>query len=341
MTDGNGRGDFFAVDRESWAAVLGLGLNAAVVYLVLARGTGRDNSTTSWSVNAVEKYTAISRHRARAALHSLVQAGLIRWKTPGNRPRYDLGTANSGKPAWIWLPNALIDGANGNVAPPVELLRQTQDIAPLKLLVELYGAHDLESNGGVSWLNLYESYSRQKVGERGGYVIWEFWPDSSTTAFLDKLPAAAFMTGATEKVDGKSRDAGWSIFWPALKTLRSLGLLEFVPFLVESDSADAEIIMSLSLAAGTDAERRAASAAIWAAARLLGQSGDSIVERKGGMVIPLRRHQTKAQAVGICRLLYRPKTAATASWLARTAEWDEMVSQFDAIAPGFQMRMTG
>jgi hypothetical protein len=34
---------------------------------------------------------------------------------------YDPETA--ARPDWIWLPNALIDGADGNVAAPVELVR--------------------------------------------------------------------------------------------------------------------------------------------------------------------------------------------------------------------------
>jgi hypothetical protein len=47
----DGRGDFFAVDRVVWSPVCKLGsINAAVAYLVLARGTGGDNRTTSWSV---------------------------------------------------------------------------------------------------------------------------------------------------------------------------------------------------------------------------------------------------------------------------------------------------
>jgi hypothetical protein len=36
---GKGQGDFFAVDRRTWARACDLGLNPAVAYLVLARGT--------------------------------------------------------------------------------------------------------------------------------------------------------------------------------------------------------------------------------------------------------------------------------------------------------------
>ena len=57
-----GSGHFFAVDRRTWALACQHGMNTAVVYLVLTRGSGPDQRTTSWSINAVEKYTSISRH---------------------------------------------------------------------------------------------------------------------------------------------------------------------------------------------------------------------------------------------------------------------------------------
>ena len=55
------RGGFFQIDRRTWARVCDLGMNPAAAYLVQASGTGGDNRTTSWSTNAIEKYTGISR----------------------------------------------------------------------------------------------------------------------------------------------------------------------------------------------------------------------------------------------------------------------------------------
>jgi hypothetical protein len=86
---GKGHG-FFAVDRRTWARVCGLGLNAAVAYLVLARGTGKANRETTWSVQAIEKYTGIARSRAHAAIQDLLDAGLIRRLRAGTRPKYEL-----------------------------------------------------------------------------------------------------------------------------------------------------------------------------------------------------------------------------------------------------------
>jgi|SRR5271163_2730353 len=81
---------FFAVDRRTWARVCGLGLNRAVAYLVLARGTGKSNRESAWSVAAVESYTGISRGRAHDAVSALVEEGVVRKLWEGTRPKYDL-----------------------------------------------------------------------------------------------------------------------------------------------------------------------------------------------------------------------------------------------------------
>jgi hypothetical protein len=83
-------GEFFAIDRRTWARVCALGLNPAVTYLVLARFTGRTNRTTAASVHAVETHTSISRGRARAAIDKLIAAGLATRYGDAARPRYDL-----------------------------------------------------------------------------------------------------------------------------------------------------------------------------------------------------------------------------------------------------------
>ena len=87
----NGKGaGFFAVDRRTWARVCGLGLNSAVAYLILARGTGKSNQESAWSVQAIETYTGISRSRARAAISELLNDGAVRKLRDGTRPKYEL-----------------------------------------------------------------------------------------------------------------------------------------------------------------------------------------------------------------------------------------------------------
>jgi hypothetical protein len=62
----------------------------AVAYIVQARGTGRDNRTTTWSVESVERYTGISRHRAAAAVKNLQAKGFTRLLRGGTKPKYEL-----------------------------------------------------------------------------------------------------------------------------------------------------------------------------------------------------------------------------------------------------------
>jgi len=173
-------GQFFQIDRRCWRKACEIGLNAATAYLVLATGTGGDNQTTSWSVNAIEHRTDISRSRARAAISALEAAGLIKTKRGGSRPLYSImsahqvpGVGGSVEPEWIWLPNTLVDGAADEI-PPVELLQRLGDIQPLKLLVELYHEQALADNGGLHWKLIRREYERQKVGEVGHWVFWSF-----------------------------------------------------------------------------------------------------------------------------------------------------------------------
>src|SRR5215468_8731669 len=88
------RSGFFAVDSRAWALVCRAGMNAAVCYLVLGRGTGPDNRTTAWSINAVERYTRISRHRGADAIQSLQKSKAIKQTEGGARPRYILTPAH-------------------------------------------------------------------------------------------------------------------------------------------------------------------------------------------------------------------------------------------------------
>lgn len=91
---------FFAIDARSWPRVCELGMPAAVSYLVLACGSGGDQTTTRWSVDAITRHTGIGRPRAKQAITSLVQAGLIRIEKGGTRPQYSILHAHQqGKPS--------------------------------------------------------------------------------------------------------------------------------------------------------------------------------------------------------------------------------------------------
>jgi hypothetical protein len=85
---------FFSIDRGAFRCAAIGGLNSAVAYLVMARGTGPDNRTTQWSVNAIEKYTGISRPNAKKAVADLLDRGIWKKTREGNHPVYEAVPGN-------------------------------------------------------------------------------------------------------------------------------------------------------------------------------------------------------------------------------------------------------
>jgi hypothetical protein len=60
----------------------------------MARGSGPDNRTTQWSVNAIEKYTGISRPNAKKAVVDLLDRGIWKKTRDGNHPVYEAVPGN-------------------------------------------------------------------------------------------------------------------------------------------------------------------------------------------------------------------------------------------------------
>ncbi len=417
----DGRGEFFAVDRRAWARVCRLGMNPAVAYLVLARGTGRDNRTTKWSTNAIERYTGISRSRAAQAIADLKQdKAIVRdpaskrdrpkykiapaheipgcegypppalnpeqqrvfdqlgdgWTLipkdikPKQREEYDrwhswsprkvadelvrlgravLGTdgaappwednvryravpyyaEGAGKPGWIWLPNVLVDGAAGETAP-VELVRQTGSAATLRLLVDLYGAQNLDEDGGIHFRHIRQGYERHKIGEQGPFVVWGFVPGTEVT-WQDAPFIAPHLIG--EK-DEKGQDKGWTGFWACWTRLRGLGLVETVAHLVHADAKEGEVIHPMALeGSGLEVEREVRRAAEAAARRMVTPGQLAWAEGQGVVTLaPVLRHIEQVQMLGITRLRYRPRTNRTLAFIGREAEWREAIARFGRIA---------
>jgi hypothetical protein len=408
QTAGNGTGHFFAIDRRAWAFICRLGINPAVAYLVLARGTGADQRTTAWSVNAIEAHTGIARPRAQKAIETLVQAGLAQITQTGTRPRYRLRPAHevsgcegyppatldhteqrlldqitrgdgyvpakaskgwydyrrsprdvatelvrkgwarpyencapgnylaiaydaeaAAKPDWIWLPNAIIDGI-GNEIAPVELVRQTQNIATLRLLIDLYHAQALDADGGIHWRSIRQGFTRFTVGQRGSFIVYGFQP-GTPKAWMNKSFVRPHMTGELEAIEGtdEKRDRGEPIFWKAWGQLMNLGLVDLVGHLVEADNDTADIIHPYARDNGELAERRIAAAAHDAGRAMLTEEQRDRAEANGLHLVPVRAHITEVQMVGIARLRYRPRTSATAAWFASMVKWDEWAIRYD------------
>ncbi|KQP79443.1 hypothetical protein ASF60_22795 [Methylobacterium sp. Leaf113] len=329
-----GRGNFFAVDRLAWASVCGLGsINAAVAYLVLARGTLADMRSTSWSVNAIETYTGIARPRAAAAIQALTAAKFIEQTKAGKRPAYRIALPEA--PAWVWLPNSIVDGVTDESAP-IERIRQAQNLSALRLFVDLYAAQDLEADGGVNWQQLRLNYSRRLIAQAGAYTVWGFWSGNMRTweqvAFV-----RPFLTGKrdTVTVEGKTGtiDAGLAAFWDALSILRNTKLFSFVAHLIEADTEEASVIHPLAHGTGEEVERELAHSAFEAAEAMIPEGYVARAQSEGvDLMVPVLSHLTAVQVVGLPRLLHRAHTSATARWVERTDEWRRKAAEFQEMA---------
>lgn len=307
----DGRGGFFAVDRRCWHLACDLGVNCAVAYLCLCSGTGGNHSTTFWSANSVEKHSGISRPLAKLAIQRLLEKKLI-WRDPAfKRPAYKIGRySEEGPTPWVWLPNALIIGAPGNAHPPVELVRQSQNLLALRVLVDLYFVHDLPAFGGVHWRIIRQKFDRKLIGECNENRIWHF---TQGRRFAET--SGNFFAPLRKWKDDKTPEQ----VLPAVEFLEGLGLLSFVPHLVEGDGDDAAMVHPFGWGNGEAAEQRLAVACHRAGAAMA-----QIAPPAKGALVPAKKHLREVTMVGVIRLLYKPHTGATAAWLARMAEWDAL-----------------
>jgi hypothetical protein len=404
VSNGSGSGGFFAVDRRSWAKACSFGMNTAVAYLVLARGTARDNCTTAWSVQAIEKYTNISRGRAQQALELLVKSGLVEVLRESTRPKYRLrpahevpgcegypppalddlegklfeqlrsgetwvpgkggkawgynnprtiaeklvrkGWAREGvnnhfapiifdveaaaQPDWIWLPNELVTSAAGEVSP-VELVRQVQDVMTLCLLIDLYHAQNLRDDGGISRGIIRRKYERFEAGRQAQFTVWGFryktgsvvWIGPTLCHWREKLTKQEIANGDNAGIDYFRREG----------QLADIGLIEWVPTLVEGEGLEGEIIHPYGMAKSESLEDRLGWAAHEAARSMLTARQREWATEQELWLAPVPRHIANVQMIGIARLRYRPKTRKTAAWWAdRQVKGEGFLRRYEALA---------
>ena len=376
---------FFAIEHRLWGRVCDLGMNAAIAYLILARGTGPDNRTSSWSHQAIEKYTGIARYKAREAIDRLCEEGLAARFSDGLRPGCTLASyeelhrvAMTGqerliyenvaagrqpsrksqktiasrlvrkgllargnqdfyqirevKPEWIWLPNALVTGAGGET-PPIELMRQTQDPLLLRLLVDLYDAQNLLEHGGISRFVIHQEFERIRVGEQGALVVWGFRDSDSKVAYGGSAALAPHLNRSA-----KESSEQYEPIWRRVRILESLGLIEWIPYLFESENRDAELIHPCGMGGSEAIEDLIGRAAHDAGLTLLTQGQIDWATAEGLRLVPLPRHLDNVTLCGIARLRYRARTKLTGAWFADSrsngsrwlAQYEKMLEQKNA-----------
>ncbi len=256
---------------------------------------------------------------AKAAIGELEGAKLIKRDKDSARPRYTIQRKGQD----LWLPNSLIDGVVTGPAP-IARLRQTQDVLAVRLLTELYGSHNLCDDGGISPTIIFRSYEREPLGQYGQYRVWRFFGGTDNAYPMTEVLRPHFQT---KEPDSES----WP-FWPRLRILQSLGLLEWVPYLFEGP--DGEPIHALAWNSGISEETELYEACTGAVTRCLTEWQDGQLEDRGGFVVPVPRHIGQVTLIGIARLRYRPRTRLTGAWWANHVErCREFTAFYDAIAP--------
>jgi hypothetical protein len=340
-------GNFFVIDRRIFAEVCRFGENAAAAYLVIACGSDSANRYSQWSIQAIEKYTGISRSRARTAVKTLEQSGLV---IPGDihvRPRYEL-------PTWaefaarkrlgfdsqdqqqadhlVWLPKTLVTGAAGETSA-VERVRQTRDPMTFRLLVDLYSVHELNEEMGIKRSVLWQEYERTRVGRWAEFDIWGFRPKVSITVRNGEISLPHYRTTLTreEKQRGENRATD---FFRRLSDLQDIGLVEWVPCLFDGDREVGEPLFPYHFESSYEPERRLARAVYDASYAMLTENQRTWAKEEGySRFTALFRHTRGVQMFGICRLRHQPNTTKTGKWWRDlNVEGEKLIAEYTAIA---------
>lgn len=315
-------GEFFAIGKEQWETACALGLNAAIAFLVLARGTGADNSTTSWSAQSVT-LQGISWRRSQQAILALESARLATNSTEAGkrkRPTRKLSIPSALDQA-IWLPNSLVDGV-GEAESPIARLRRAQNVEWLQAFVELYGIHDLAGDGGLPRTLVRQRFDGTHIADAGQFCIHGFKLSNTSCDLIG--PLARFKE--KYKVDGGSP------VWIFLNTLKQMRLLEVVYYLAEGNSDESELLHPLT----GDDRALGVAAAIDVAVESRREWITYVRERQDySYIIPILRDYCSPAVFGIYRLTHRPHTKLTKAWYAKHCEACERFERvYDAIGNG-------
>lgn len=301
------KGNFFAIGADEFNQACKLGIQQAVAFLVMARGTVRDNCTTSWSVLAIFNHSGLARRRAQAAVDSIVEAGLVEVLREGKKPKYKLKKPDDDKKL-LWLPNELVTGA-GNEIPPITKLRETGNLDLLQKFIQLYGLQDLDSDGGIPRSVVRGEYSRQQICPVGPFIVYGF--------ACEKV--FAYNSGLFKGYDKKTDEKGNKGPWTALAPLKEMGLIEYAVYMAESSDNDAELIYPVNV----ETQTAMMDLAYWFSETEASGYAREIEEAESFGIAP--KHITNATMVGVFRLKYRPKTGKTSRWWAQECEMTQAI----------------
>jgi hypothetical protein len=312
-------------------------MNAAVAYLVMACGTGWDNRTTSWSAQALHRYSGITWERGKAVIDGLIRGGFVRCAadhTPA-KPRYELIASrvpeegNVDCDTIIWLPNSIVTGTGKGETPPVHRLRSAGNILAMRLFTELYHAQNLRDDGGISPQIIRASFEKSCTGEQGAYAVWGF-------KFTQRK---IFWSGPFAAHEASAIVAGAHPVSASVDLLEKMGLLSFIPHIFENDTLEAEIHHPYGVGTSREEpiETEIGEAAEAAARVMCPEWMIENAENEGfEHFCPVSRAMPNIEMIGVARLLYRPHTSRTAAWYAQLqlsgSKWVEKYQELAARA---------
>jgi hypothetical protein len=215
----------------------------------------------------------------------------------------------------IWLPNALVTGAAKEV-PPLQRLRQAGESDTLQLLIELYGEQELLGDGGIPRNLVRQKYERHRICGWGPFEVFGFKAEQSYAN--GNGPLARYWAMKPNPV------------WDRFNSLTRMGLIEIVPYLVENETPEAELIHALG---GDEYGSAAAEAGRDLGSELPGAFNYEAAEHE--YIAPIPKHMQNATVTGIYRLRYRPKTGRTSAWFARhIADCQKATETYRTLASG-------
>ena len=135
-----------------------------------------------------------------------------------------------------------------------------------------------------------------------------------------------------EEIEQEKNEA--SDYFHRQHLLVSLGLIEWLPHLMESSDEEAEIIHPYGTGGSDVLEDRLGEMAHEAAWALMTDRQRDWTENEGyNMLVPVPSHVQNVQMIGIARLRYRPHTKLTGAWRAELDDkGNRYISRYEQIA---------
>lgn len=219
-------------------------IRVMTAYLVLVRGSGVDNVTTSWSSQSIRTYTGISPEPSKRAINLLAEFGFIKIVKEGRKPSYKITLSKkkskNDNSDILFIPNNIVTGAADEV-PPLKRLVQYQDPYVLYLFIRLYGFQDkyldvVNPDIASSVINPDDKEAIEIHNESNLLKVWALdkYP-TMTGKFKTDFYDFAQHNNADYPFFDKSKQHGSPFIF--LDALQSLNLLHSVAYVCNGDQA--------------------------------------------------------------------------------------------------------